>query len=178
MKSLIDSAFLYDVLAHHVHAGHFDLVSSSFSTPGIARNMPSTTFLGIPSPTVGSPAAHTTSSVAGAESPSSSPSSSTIPSPGTLGAEAPAASGPATGGNTGQSTQFIILPDVWEDMVEPGSKPTPRGVSQSPYSISTLPRSPHLTSAVGFWRSARITNHIVFTNVSSILKYPRPSDAY
>ena len=69
MKSLIDSAFLYDVLAHHVHAGHFDLVSSSFSTPGIARNMPSTTFLGIPSPTVGSPAAHTTSSVAGAESP-------------------------------------------------------------------------------------------------------------
>ena len=129
MKSLIDSAFLYDVLAHHVHAGHFDLVSSSLSTSDIASNMPSMIFLDTLSQTVGDPTAQATSYVAGAASPSFSSSSSTISSPEMLGAAGPAISGPATGANADQSTQFIILPDVWEDMVEPGSKLIPCAVS-------------------------------------------------
>ena len=117
MKRLIDSAFLHvDVLGPHVQAGHFDLMTSSPSAPGNASNMASMTFAGVSQQTVGVPVHQTTMVAPGAASPSSfSSASSTTSSP-----EAP--EGLATGGSTEQSAQFIILPDIWEDMIEPGSK--------------------------------------------------------
>lgn len=115
IKGLIDKCFVHindNDIRSHALAGHYDLITTSSFSTGLEA-FPQA---------VGTPAASPVAVDSSAAAPSVSTvgsTSTTLPSP---AAPPTVPSPPTTSAADPEPNSRIILPEVWEDMVEPGSE--------------------------------------------------------